>query len=153
MASEPDPGHFKGPGEKPILGEGFFDPVSVNISLLLSGKVANAFLTLVDPSLVASPEAYLHELVQNLGCLQSEAYTVNLNYKLQGIEQASSKQSALFTYTIEDYTYFFSNRGYSQEFKLASLLQGPVQVIQKTGPNFCILKEPFSEQLITRVQI
>ncbi|KAJ9073361.1 hypothetical protein DSO57_1017241 [Entomophthora muscae] len=45
MASEPDPGQFKGPGEKPILGEEFLDPASVNISLLLSGKVANAFLT------------------------------------------------------------------------------------------------------------
>ncbi|KAJ9057089.1 hypothetical protein DSO57_1025916 [Entomophthora muscae] len=54
MASKLDLGHFKGPGEKPILEEGFFDPVSVNISLLLSGKVANAFLTWTVGSLAIS---------------------------------------------------------------------------------------------------
>ncbi|KAJ9063972.1 hypothetical protein DSO57_1035266 [Entomophthora muscae] len=47
--------------------------------------------------------------------------------------------------------YFLSNRGYSCESKLASFWQGPVQVIQKTGPNSYTLKEPHSGQLITRV--
>ncbi|KAJ9070990.1 hypothetical protein DSO57_1001764 [Entomophthora muscae] len=45
MASGLDPRPFKGPGERPKLGEGFLDPGSIKISLLLSGKVAKAFLT------------------------------------------------------------------------------------------------------------
>ncbi|KAJ9086810.1 hypothetical protein DSO57_1000433 [Entomophthora muscae] len=44
MASRLDPRIFKGPGKRFKLVEGFLEPGLIKISLLLSGKVAKAFL-------------------------------------------------------------------------------------------------------------
>ncbi|KAJ9059336.1 hypothetical protein DSO57_1003538 [Entomophthora muscae] len=67
----------KGPEEKPNLGEGFSDPGSTKILLLLSGKKAKAFLTLgTNPILrLGFPVVYL--------CRTSENNTVTVFYQAQ----------------------------------------------------------------------
>ncbi|KAJ9050669.1 hypothetical protein DSO57_1012428 [Entomophthora muscae] len=63
--------------------------------------------------------------------IQAEVYTVNLSTKKKDVEHAQSKRPSLTSYHIEDIVYFYSNRGYVRERKLASLWQGPVKVTHK----------------------
>ena len=107
--------------------------------------------SLVQPTQAISPDAYLHKLAQTLIKIQAEAYTVNLNGKTKDVDRASASRPALPQYHVGDSVYFYSNRGYGRESKLASLWQGPVKVIQKVGPDSYTLKEPTSGHLITRV--
>ena len=107
--------------------------------------------SLVKPSPAVTPDAYLQKLAQTLIRIQAEAYTVNLNGKLKDVEHATTSRPALPSYQIGDTVYFYSNRGYGCESKLASLWQGPVKVIQKVGPDSYTLKEPTTGHLITRV--
>ena len=83
--------------------------------------------------------------------LLADAYENIFSKKLKAFERATNDRTPLKTFEAGETVMFYSNRGYGRKHKLATLWTGPMEILEKNGPDSYMLKDLSNGQIVNRV--